>query len=380
MARVVRVSEELELALVHGLVTKRVRPDAVKPEELSKHGRMVHTAVQELETITAESVLLYGVDVLGANRSAFGDYLKRAASAGQVLDPGEILQRVHDKQLLTEIYNEAGNQIGGRLDLTAIASLLEQRRRSGGDTVVSVSDRLEAEGMPAPPRGLRIRTLPGLAELTGGVIGMWTFNGEPGLGKSTLAWQVLVDVTNAENIPGLYYDQENGFGVMMDRMRQLYEGDVSKISRALRNVYYRDSIRTLDRDLHVVSPPAVVVVDSVQKLPASIVHRRTGLDQWIHRLEFLKKRGYYVILVSEVARSQYGSDPYIGAAKETGEIEYSSDVVLQLSPYDTSSIELHITKNRHRPFKGQAGLLQRANSWLWKEVRTMADLPQEELE
>jgi hypothetical protein len=102
-------------------------------------------------------------------------------------------------------------------------------------------------------------------------------------------------------------------------------------------------------------------------------YRRASLDKWIHRLEGLKKRGYHVILVSEVSRMQYGNEAYIGAFKETGEIEYSADLGIQLIPEAGELIGVNIVKNRHRPFKGFLGHIARHNSWMFHEV----DAPEE---
>jgi hypothetical protein len=196
---------------------------------------------------------------------------------------------------------------------------------------------------------------------------MWAIGGEPAVGKSALAWQVTLDVA-LQNVPVLYYDFENGFQVLMDRTRSIFKGNLDRIREATNKVYIRESIRSLDSDLARLAPPALVVIDSIQKLPGSVEYRRSSLDRWIHRLEALKKRGYYVLLVSEISRGNYGSEAYIGAYKESGEIEYSADMGVHLLDGGGLGVNAVIVKNRHRPFRGPVALLQRKNDWYLKEV------------
>jgi len=297
-------------------------------------------------------------------------YLDEVSRAGAGIAVKDILQRVRDKQLLCDLINEAGGMLQkGTLDVGLICSLLQQESVVTA-TLESVSARI-AQGLPETPRGVAVNSLPILTAKTGGLYGVWAIAGEPGAGKSTLAWQVALDV--AQGMKVLVYDFENGFAVAMDRTAQIFRGNHARIVERTHNLYHRDSIRTLDSDLGAVTPPALIIVDSVQKLPGSVEYRRTGLDKWIHRLEYLKKRGYHVLLISEVGRAHYDSVASIGAFKETGEIEYSADVGIQLIPaYDNAS-ECHIVKNRHRPHKGYTSTLIRAGGWLFKEVGVAAE-------
>jgi KaiC/GvpD/RAD55 family RecA-like ATPase len=232
--------------------------------------------------------------------------------------------------------------------------------------VVAISQRL-ASGFPDPPAGIGIDSLRLITRATGGLYGLWAIAGEPGVGKTALSWQIALDV--GQKLPVIYYDHENGFEVLMDRTKKLTGGNLDRAKELTRMVYHRDSIRSLDSDLGVIAPPAVLVVDPVQKLPGSLEFKRASIDRWVHKLEHLKKRGYHVIMISEVPRSQYGQDAYIGAFKESGEVEYSADTAIQLLPgREGGSVEVHIVKNRHRPMKGFAALLSRVNDWRFREL------------
>jgi len=376
--RKVRISEALEKALLYGILRGVVPLEAVGSDELSKLGGIVHGSVSVLREANASApyeinaILLAGSDVLGAGRDALKKYVDDIQKANIGVDPAYLVQKVRDKQTLLEVINEAGNQISkSTIDLSLLAGLLS----STSTTAAKPISEVIKDGLPEPPVGLKLRSLPILSRLTGGIIGMWAIAGEPGVGKSTFGWQVALDV--GRSIPVLYYDFENGFSVLMDRTRELYKGDLNRIRAVTANIFYRDSIRTLDTDLGGIPAPALVIVDSVQKLPASVLNRRQGLDAWVHRLEGLKRRGYYVLLISEVGRAQYSQDAYIGSFKETGEIEYSVDVGVQLLPVSSTAVETNIVKNRHKPHKGSAGFLERVNGWWFKELsndRTEVDL------
>jgi len=95
---------------------------------------------------------------------------------------------------------------------------------------------------------------------------------------------------------------------------------------------------------------------------------KASLDKWIHRLDSLKKRGYTILMISEIARSQYNSDAYIGSFKESGEIEYAAETGVQLLRGSGETVEVHVVANRHRQFRGMASLIQRDNDWAFKEV------------
>ena len=186
------------------------------------------------------------------------------------------------------------------------------------------------------------------------------------MGKTTLALQIAVSV--GLNEPVLYYDFENGSDVLLYHLAQVFRGNIGKIRKALQRVYFRESIRTLESDLAAVGSPALIIIDSVQKLPTSVDNRRTSLDRWVHRLEALKKRGYQVLLISEKGRAEYNTATIKGF-KETGEIEYSADMGMQLLESDNDRIEVHIVKNRHKKERGYLCDLTRQNDWWFQEQR-----------
>ncbi len=356
------------MAIIAGMFKGTVPRDAVEPEEVSKLGKYVLDSIRALDKPTSDDIILHASEVLGGPREALKEYLFEATSHNAGADTSEILRKVRDKQVLLDLINEAGSQLQkGSLDLTLINGLLTTETATSHH-LESAADLIK-DGLPPKPTGFTIRSLPYLTQQTGGIYGVWAVGGGPGVGKSTLAWQIALDLAS-QGIPVLEYDFENGFAVLMDHTNEIFKGNIPKMREATKNIYVRDSIRSLDSDLARVPPPALIVVDSIQKLPGSVEYRRNSLDRWIHRLEYLKKRGYCVLLVSEIGRASYGGDAYIGSFKETGEIEYSADTGLQLIDEGTMGVSVVIVKNRHRPHKGPVAILQRKDAWRFKEVPT----------
>lgn len=196
---------------------------------------------------------------------------------------------------------------------------------------------------------------------------MWAVASEAGVGKSTLAVQLAVEY--GRQGPVLYYDMENGPEVMLYRIGKRYKGDVEAARRVTKNLYFRETIKTLQQDLQGFKDKrCLVVVDSLQKLPTSVEHRRTSLDVWVHKLERVKKDGHSVVLISEKNREEYGSASQRGF-KETGEIEYSCDFgfhLIQEAQMPTMS-KVIVVKNRHRPIVGSVCYIERVNGFRFVE-------------
>jgi replicative DNA helicase len=80
-----------------------------------------------------------------------------------------------------------------------------------------------------------------------------------------------------------------------------------------------------------------VVVDSLHKLPfKNLSERRTGIDEWLRHLEAIRdEQNVSFLVVSELSRDEgghYSEKPDLGSFKESGDIEYSADNAMILSP------------------------------------------------
>jgi hypothetical protein len=280
------------------------------------------------------------------------------------------LSPAQEKAILT-LSNIALKQItDGTADLGRLSAALREVEKEVVEVVpLTWAADLLKEGWLVPPKGLALGALKTLEEISGGLYGMWTIGGEPGVGKSTLAWQLGLMLSG--QIPVVYYDFENTAPVLMDRTRQIFGGDIEVAKNHLSRVALRHDIRHLRGDVEQLEDPALFIIDSIQKLPTSAQNRRTELDKWLHYLEQIKQQGHYVIMVSEVGRSVYSKEQgFVGAFKETGEIEYTSDFALQLLESDRPSVvEVHVVKNRHREPKGHKVDLRRVRSWWFVEAK-----------
>jgi KaiC/GvpD/RAD55 family RecA-like ATPase len=370
--RLVPLSEDLEkLALC--AVMRGVVPDTeLHEDELSKLGKLILKAVRHLrsyddapEELPVASIQATASEILGADHHEVRDYTASCFALAAGREAGDVLRAVRQKSILVEVLNEAGNQLAtGALELGRISEALCQEEEA---RTLSSASELLAHGLPKEPTGLELKTLPLISQASGGLMGMWAVASEAGVGKSTLAVQLAVEYNRVG--PVLYYDMENGPEVMLYRIGKRYGGDVEKARRATKNIYFRETIKTLSEDLRLMGKRrCLVVVDSLQKLPTSVDNRRSSLDVWVHRFERLKKQGHTVILISEKNREQYGEATQRGF-KETGEIEYSADFGFHLLPeknMDTMS-KVIIVKNRHRPHSGSVCFLERVNGFRFVE-------------
>ncbi len=342
---------EFERGLLHGMMQGLVPLDTVQREELSREGAMVWDGLSSLANATPpfsmSSVVSAMVDIRGYQRAECTEIVKGVLAQKIGAEGTEIIDALRDKQALWDLINAANEQLRvGRMDQGELLAAMETSKRS--TKLVPAATYLK-DGIPPDPTGMKL-PWPEVNKATGGLIGMWAIGGEGGTGKSTLALQLAATYA-ADGGKVLYYDFENGLQVMLNHLGHAFKNRTTQLIDACGRIYFRDSIRTLNDDLREIGGPCLVVVDSVQKLPTQVQHRRAGLDQWIVKFESLKKKGHNVILLSEKNRASAGEARQSGF-KETSEIEYSADMGAQILEIDEGVIEFHIVKNRHRKNKG----------------------------
>ena len=366
--RILPLNPELEKAVLYALSTGRLDPKTVRPEELSKLGRIIHKTISKLSTGTPlkeKAILAAATELYHADKHECKEYLKEIADS-EIPEIQGILQTLSRKRIINQLVNEASDQVAtGEYSLLAIKSILD-KQPSGRSTLTPLSEEMGEDN--APPEGIPLPCLPRLTQTTGGVYGVWLIQGEPAAGKSTLALQIAMSVGRRR--PVLYYDFEQGKGVMRWHINEALEGDKKKIHEATHQLYIRHSISTLEADLDMIGKPSLVVVDSIQKVSSAVMYRTQSIGSWVHKLEALKQYGHHVILVSEKRRGTYG-EAALDGGNETGELEYAADTAFDLllpNEEDGSRTSIHITKNRHHKKKGYLGDYERVNSWWFKEL------------
>lgn len=370
--RVMPLNIDLEKAVLYAVMHGEMDLKNVNKDELSKLGKTVYTALAGLakdgtlngDGVHAKTVWLAATEVHDADAGELRAYIKEIES-GEIPEIQAIHGALARKRIIASLVNEASDQIAsGDYSILALKGLIDAHTHTR-NTLKPLSSEMGEE--IKPPTGIPIPCLTRITEATGGLFGVWLIGGEPAAGKSTLALQISLSVGRRR--PVLYYDFEQGSSVIKWHVHKALGGDKSKIEEATRQLYIRHSVASLESDLDMLDEPCLVVVDSVQKVASSVTYRRESLEQWVHKLEALKKYGHHVILVSEKNRGTYGNASLQGY-KETGELEYAADTafdMLKPDEEDGSRVDLHITKNRHYPKRGFVTTLLRQNSWWFKE-------------
>lgn len=364
--RILPLNPDLEAAALHALIAGKLNPKVIKKDELSKIGRSIYSAVQSLGggPVKVRAVHASAVELHNADPSEAKAYLKTIGTS-EMPQIQSVLQALARKRIINSVVNEASDQIAsGDYSLLQLKALIDAHQHSH-TKLVPLVDEMDDEA--EPPKCIQIPSLPTVTAAVGGLYGVWLVCGEPAAGKSTLALQVACSVNRSR--PVLYYDFEQGTGVIKWHIHKAFAGDKKQVKEATSRLYIRHSVATLESDLDSIAEPALVVVDSIQKVASSVTYRRESLDAWVHKLEALKKYGHHVIMVSEKRRGTYG-DAALDSGKETGELEYAADTafdIIKPDEEDSSHVELHITKNRHYKKTGFACELHRQNSWWFRE-------------
>lgn len=212
--------------------------------------------------------------------------------------------------------------------------------------------------------------LPALDKVLLGMSGVTLIQGAPGSCKSSLAMQI--GLHNAEKgTPVLIIDRENGRDRFRSRLvcckngvssvdvltapeEQLGEWILPLVELPMFHTpspMRPEDIRALvNETLEQFNRPMLLVVDSLQSMPALTDNERMSLQQWLQELDQMKLdyEGRLTVLVtSEKSR---GADNYekaaMQASKGAGAIEYKSEIILDMRQSKDGGLVLEVLKNR----------------------------------
>lgn len=369
---------DIEHVLLRGVMEGAFRAHNVNDKELSNEGRIVFEAIKRFlhahpnEVPTIDVIKLNAVE-LGLTTDNFEYFtgLRRVPTGKGVEQAVDIARR---RMLLDRLMEKAGAQVAdSKFNPSELRDILDS---------FETLDKLEPIGFDGvdPPSGVPLKTFPMISEATNGLMGFWTIGGEPGLGKTALAWQIAMEYSRDSASNVLYYDLDStGRAWLQHRTFLACNRDEKKARAYLSRIYHRPSIYSLEDDLRRIRPPALVVVDSIQTLPSKSGQKRETLDRWLARFKMKVGEGYTVLAVSEKNRESYDTRPSMKDFKESGEIEYACSVGIMLKGdpdnYDPN-IEVHLVKNRHGAKKGRVCYIVRdpVLKWVFNE-RSQQPIP-----
>ena len=216
--------------------------------------------------------------------------------------------------------------------------------------------------------------------------GLYVLGGLPALGKTTFAWQLLEQMARqGEKCVYCSYEMSEFELYTKSLARELFNRDrnTNLTSAGIRR---GDEIRTFteiltefgeigidltvmemqEQDIddlifelrkYCVEKAPVIVLDYLQIVPVRRKETsvKQGIDEIVRKLKnFQRETGATFIVISSFNRQNYGQQVAFESIKESGNIEYSADVVWGLQLYATRELKEGVTnQNREIIFKAK---------------------------
>ena len=215
--------------------------------------------------------------------------------------------------------------------------------------------------------------------------GLYVLGGLPALGKTTFAWQLLEQMAwQGEKCVYCSYEMSEFELYTKSVTRELFNRD-KKTGLTSAGIRRGDETRTLteilaefgetvidltvvemqEQDIddlifelrkYCVEKAPVIVLDYLQIVPVrkKEVSAKQGIDEIVRKLKnFQRETGATFIVISSFNRQNYGQQVAFESFKESGNIEYSADVVWGLQLYATRELKEGVT-NQNREIIAKA--------------------------
>ena len=210
MSKRIKLSEDLEQSMLKAIYLGIGSPSLLSPEELSKPGKAVLKATRHLINNGAQtplkpsSIYLASKKIFGGDTKEITKYIRKLEKVSLGDDASAVIQTLKDKDALVQLVNEAGSQLKeGVPNFLHLSTIITERDATGGRKIETLSEAAGATWAP-PPHGPPIGSLPKMSKVSHGICGIWALGGDPGVGKSTLALQLALEMNDEMDV--LYYD------------------------------------------------------------------------------------------------------------------------------------------------------------------------------
>lgn len=318
----------------------------------------VHIDPQRLENI--EHIFLLVANTPEARQSARTLATQLGFKARILSWPSHLKRGRHLSHMAAEAGSELKKNVAGMLKASRAFSPFSSTKKER-QQLIEFLDKEKGKTL------LGIET--GFAKLDGALDGLRGINimgGPPKAGKSCFFMQISTKIARRK-VPVIYYDFENGRQkiymrtlvrtssipekkIRSGRMDADESGQLDSAMKEFDHMltYFRVvtdrqlSPEVMRRHIDFLKHETrkddlLIVLDSLHKLPfKSLTERRTGIDFWLRQIEAIRDE-YQVsfLVISELTRGKgggYGEKPDMGSFKESGDIEYSADNAMILSP------------------------------------------------
>lgn len=335
---------------------------------------------QELEKIGLRYVFMLGESAWTTGYAeAHAKVIKEKAILRRLMLLSEILQEEVSKDLkpLQEILSEASSM------LNELRALTEENNKTGFANFFK--EKFGAKVKEMKEYASRKTGFENIDVEQIFTPGLYVLGGLPALGKTTFAWQLLEQMSRqGEKCVYCSYEMSEFELYTKSVTRELFNRD-RKTGLTSAGIRRGDETRTLteilsefgetgidltvvemqEQDIddlifelrkYCVEKSPVIVLDYLQIVPVrrKEASAKQGIDEIVRKLKnFQRETGTTFIVISSFNRQNYGQQVAFESFKESGNIEYSADVVWGLQLYATRELKEGAT-NQNREIIAKA--------------------------